>query len=190
MNKFHMYTSEEDEWIKDHIDDDTYERLKDSFNHIFGADVSYQSFTSHVLKQLKLNKTVNRGNIPKGKRLCKNMLPVGHESFQDGHIWIKIADNVNDCKNRRMPSKLHDPNWMRKDHLVWMNSGNNLPSKSEVLIHLDGDKLNCEVDNLYLTTRKINLMLSKNKWRFNDRELTLVAIKWCELFYARKEKSC
>lgn len=189
MSKFHIYTKGEDEWIKEHLDDDTYEKLKDSFNKKFDTDVSYHSFTSHVLKQLKLNKKVNRGNIPKGERICTNTLPVGHESVHDGYVWVKVADNVNDCKHRRMPNKLHDPNWMRKDYLVWTQAGNRFPAKSELLIHLDGDRLNCEIYNLYLTTRKINFMLSKNKWHFNNRDLTLAAIKWCELFYARKEKS-
>lgn len=36
--------------------------------------------------------------------------------------------------------------------------------------------------------RKINFMLSKNKWHSTNPDLTLAAIKYAELFYKLKER--
>lgn len=35
--------------------------------------------------------------------------------------------------------------------------------------------------------RKINTVMNCNSWFTTNRENTLTAIKWCELFYALKE---
>ncbi len=185
---FHKFTIEEDEWIREHLDENSYGKLVKQFNFTFGTQLSYNSFTSHVLKQLKLKKTVNTGNVKKGERRCTNILPIGSESFDGNNVYVKIADNINDCKDRRMPTKHKDPNWKRKDYIVWEEAGNRLPQdSSEMLIHLNTDKYDCSIDNLYLTTRKINFMMAKNGWYSKNRDLTLTGIKWCELFYAIKE---
>ena len=52
--------------------------------------------------------------------------------------------------------------------------------------NLDMDVKNCEIGNLYPVNRKVNFMMAKNGWYQQDKELTLTAIKWCELFYAMK----
>lgn len=56
-----------------------------------------------------------------------------------------------------------------------------------IIVHLDKDRTNDDIKNLYCVSRKVNFMLSKNRWHTTDPQLTLAAIKWCEHFYARKE---
>lgn len=188
-DNLHVYTNEEDEWIKENIDCGTYEDLVKMFNRKFRTSVTYQSLTSHVLKSMKLNKSINRGSVRKGERRCTNTLPIGAESFDGFNVYVKISNEVNDCKNQRMPSKKHDKNWKRKDYIVLESHGISLPTDSQIVIHLDGDRKNCNIENLYITDKKINLMLSKNNWHSSNPEITLLGIRWCELYYARKEKS-
>lgn len=189
LNNQHVYTSEEDEWIINNFDTCTYDELVERFNSEFNLSVTYHSLTSHILKYLKLRKTINRGDIKKNERRCTNILPIGTERYNGYHVYVKVDDQVNDCKDGRMPSKHRDLNWKRKDYIIWEQHGGRLPVDSnELLIHLDGDRKNCNIENLYLTTRKINLMLSKNNWHSDNPEITLLGIKWCELYYAMKEK--
>ena len=58
--------------------------------------------------------------------------------------------------------------------------------KGHMIVFLDKNRKNCDVGNLYCTTRAINFMMAKNKWYSSNPELTLAALKWCELFYAMK----
>ncbi len=181
------YTPEEDAWLRENYDEYTWPELTRLFNERFDRNV--KSVCDHALKVLGLHKSFNRGNCVKGERRCKNTLPVGSERrFNGNDVYVKVADDVNDCKDRKMPSKHQDPNWKRKDYIVWESAGNRLPKDSgEMLIHLNRDKSDCNIENLYLTTRKINFMMVKNGWYSENREQTLAAIKCCELFYAIKD---
>ena len=187
-NGQHLYTAEEDAWLRENYEKYTHPELVRLFNERYGTNLKC-GVTDHVLKRLHLKKKVNRGDCKKGERRCTNTLPIGAERFDGLNIYVKIADNVNDCRNRRMPLKREDPNWMRLDYKVWQDHGMELPKDSnEMLIHLNRDKRDCSFENLYKTTRTINLLMAKNRWYSENREVTLAGLKWCELFYAMKEK--
>ena len=184
-NGQHKYSAEEDEWLKQNIDTGTWSELTKWFNEKF--DTKIKCISDHALKRLHLKKSFNRGNAKKGERRNTNTLPIGAERFNGQCVYVKIANNVNDCQNRRMPSKHEDTNWVRKDYLVWQQHGNRLPKdSSEMLIHLNKDRQDCSIENLYLTTRSINLNLGKNGWHSTDRDVTLTAIKCLELMQALK----
>lgn len=185
MNTTRKYTQEQDDWLRENLDQYTYPELTKQFNERYGTNV--KSVSDHVIKVLKLHKSINRGDIRKGERRCKNILPVGTESWDGQNLYVKISNDVNDCIDRKMPSKHNDRNWKRKDYIVWENNGNKIPDDSDMmLVHLNGDKRDCRIENLYLTTRKVNFMMAKNGWYTDSIEHTLVAIKWCELFYSMK----
>lgn len=187
-NGQHFYSEEEDAWLLENYEKYTHPELNRLFNEKFGTNLK-SGVTDHVLKTLHLHKKINRGDCRKGERRCTNTLPVGATRFDGLNMYIKIADKVNDCQNRRMPSKSVDPNWMRLDYKVWQDHGMELPKdSSEMLIHLNRDKKDCSFENLYKTTRVINLLMAKNGWYSENRDVTLAGLKWCELFYAMKEK--
>lgn len=186
-NGQHLYTQEEDDWLRQNIDTGTYEEITARFNEKYGTNI--RSVSDHTIKTLRIHKTVNRGNCPKGERRNRNTLPIGAESFDGFNVYVKVSDNVNDCKNRRMPSKRYDVNWKRKDYIVWESHGNQLPKDSnEMLVHLNGDKKDCSIENLYMTTRTANMQMVKNGWYSADRDITLAGIKWCELVQALRER--
>lgn len=184
-NGQHKYSVEEDEWIRQNIDTGTWQELSKRFNEKF--DTKIKCISDHALKRLHLKKSFNRGDAKKGERRNTNTLPIGAERFNGQCVYVKTANNVNDCQNRKMPSKHKDANWVRKDYLVWQQHGNRLPKdSSEMLIHLNKDKRDCTIENLYLTSRSVNLNLAKNGWYSTERDVTLTAIKYCELMEALK----
>lgn len=178
----HFFTEEENAWLREHNDDGTHQYIANLFNERFGTKLSVQSITNHTIKRLHLHKKVNRGHISKGKRIAKSY-PIGFEKWNGEYLYIKIADDI--CRKRA--SLAYNKNWIRKDYYVWKQHGNRLPKdKNEVLIHLNGDRKDCSIDNLYLTTRDANLFMSRNHWFTTSREHTLTAIKYCELMQALK----
>lgn len=186
-NGQHLYTQEEDEWLRQNNDRGTHAEITKMFNERFGTNLN--NISDHVIKELHLHKSTNKGNCRKGERRSTNMLPIGSESFDGFNVYVKVYDTVNDCKNRRMPSKRYDANWKRKDYIVWESHGNQLPKDSnEILVHLNGDKKDCSIENLYLTSRTVNMQMVKNGWYSKDRDVTLAGIKWCELVQALRER--
>lgn len=183
--KDHKYTPEEDKWLIENLDMYTYPELTKMFNSKYGTGM--KSVADRCIKTLGLHKKVNTGNCPKGIRRCKNTLPIGSESFDGQVLWIKVSDEVNDCPNRRNPTKQKDINWVRKSYHVW-EAVNGEVEKGKLLVYLNRNPKDCRIENLYCTDRKINFMMAKNGWYTESRDHTLAALKWCELFYVMKKK--
>ncbi len=79
--------------------------------------------------------------------------------------------------------------WQRltpKRRYVWEQAHGSIPPGHRI-IHLDGNPMNCELDNLCCIPDRFVPLLNKNHWLTDSREHTLTAIKWCELFYALKD---
>lgn len=190
-NGQHHYTPEEDAWLIDNYEKYTHPELNKKFNEVFGTFIKC-GVTDHVIKSLHLKKKLNRGDYKKGERRCTNVVPVGSERIIKAGagvpcVYVKIANDVHDWSDRLKASKPNNPNWKRKDFIVWEEHGNKLPIKGkELLIHLDKDPMNCSIENLYLIDRRTNFMLSKNDWHFGNPYLTLLAIKYTELYYLLK----
>ena len=49
------------------------------------------------------------------------------------------------------------------------------------LVFLDGNENNYDVSNLYCVNNETHRLMKRNKWYSNNREITLSAIKLCEL---------
>lgn len=81
-----------------------------------------------------------KGQIP------PNVRPLGHERIctKDGYIWIKVAG-----KN---PHTGHNGHYVQKHRLIWKEAHGPIPS-NKVLNFIDGNKLNCQLENLELITR-------------------------------------
>lgn len=76
--------------------------------------------------------------------------------------------------------------WQYKHHYVWEQAHGKIPSDC-VIVFLDGDESNYALENLYCVKSKINAMMSRYKWHFENAQAKLTAIKWCELYYTLKQ---
>ena len=70
---------------------------------------------------------------------------------------------------------------------MWELYHGGMPPEGYNIIFLDGDRTNFDKNNLYAVNGKVLREMSKKKWWSTNPELTLAAIKWCELFYTIKE---
>lgn len=124
----------------------------------------------------KAKKTMfSKGNIPAGHR------PVGSERIsKDGYIEVKVQET-----NK----------WKLKQRIVYEANNGKIPEGSTI-IFLDGNKLNCDIDNLKCVTRSELLYLNRNGLN-NLNELTETGILMAKLSSAKskrknelKEKKC
>ena len=75
----------------------------------------------------------------------------------------------------------------QKSHVVWEQHYGSAPPEGHTIVFLNRDTKDCSIENLYAVSPRVLREMSKKKWWSTDRELTLTAIKWCELFYAMKD---
>lgn len=97
----------------------------------------------------------SKGHIP------HNKAEIGEERITtDGYVVVKIAQ----------------PNiWRRKHILEWEKHHGKIPSGNTILF-LDGDRTNCNIENLAIVSRQTHLILNKNQLRTTDPKLTETGI--------------
>jgi hypothetical protein len=102
-----------------------------------------------------------KGNRP------HNYKPVGTERVNgEGYVDVKVAD----------PNK-----WRSKHILIWEKENGPVP-KGHVIIFGDGNRLNLELDNLILVSRKQLAILNKNNLIQKDADLTRTGIIVADIY--------
>lgn len=98
-----------------------------------------------------------KGQVPVNHR------PVGSERVNvDGYIEIKVAE----------PNR-----WRLKQRVVYEKFHNVVLTKGEVIVFLDGNKLNCEPDNLKKISRSALARYNQDHLGSSDRDLNHIGIQ-------------
>lgn len=203
MGKHDVYTDDRVSFILENYKSISRQELTERFNTRFGTNKSVKAITSwcnsrglnndsdgkfkdgHVSWQTglkgdeyKSHFTEESFNRSISGIMNKRAHAIGDELVRDGvpMILVSVEPNVN-IWDRCVPKRRY----------VWEQAYGPIPPKHKI-IHLDGDCMNCNLDNLYCIPFKYTGILNRNRWMTDSREHTLAAIKWCELFYAMKDK--
>lgn len=119
----------------------------------------HQPFNKGTKGFMKPNRTsFKKGSVP------KNIKPLGHERIdsKDGYVWIKVAEPN--------PYTTAPTRYRQKHVYVWETHNGPVPD-GYVVAFLDGNKLNCEPENLMLITRQELLYLNRNDYANVPEEL-------------------
>lgn len=200
MAKYNVYSVEQKHFLKDNAPCMSRAELTSAFNKQFGTKKSILAIKSYcIARGWKSN---NDGRFKKGniswqtgirgdqfkshftkesyKRMRRKVSDanktrkIGDEVIIDGQPWIVVSlDYSKPFHERRMPKRRY----------IWEKTHGVIP-KDCCIINLDRDYLNCNIDNLYCLPIRYRTLLAKNGWWSTDPEITLTAIKWCELYYA------
>lgn len=102
------------------------------------------------------NTMFKKGNTP------VNHKPVGSERVNvDGYVEIKVAE----------PNK-----WRLKQRCIWEEHYGEKLTQNDVIIFIDGNKLNLSIDNLCKLTRAELVRLNQDGYKCDDPEINKVAI--------------
>ena len=189
------YTDEMKQFILDNYKERYNQELADLFNQKFNTNI-----TSRMIKSYKANNKLNsgltgkfrKGQTPhnKGKKMPKevyekvkhtmfakgnvppNHRPVGSERIsKDGYIEVKVAE----------PNK-----WRLKQRVVYEEAKGKIPEGCTI-IFLDGNKQNCNIDNLRCITRSELLYLNCNGLN-NSNEITETGTLMARLDITKNKK--
>jgi hypothetical protein len=173
------YTPEEIQFIRDNIKGRSYAELLELFNRRFGLSITLMQMEG-VIKRRKIYNGIDSrfvpGNIPTNKNKkgihpksefkaghkAFNLMPVGSERMNNGEIEIKIG--LTGKKSEK---------WKPKRYTIWEKANGPVP-EGHVIIFADGNKLNLDLDNLLLVSRKELGVMNHLGFHFNDKDLTKI----------------
>lgn len=161
-------TKEEDSWLSEHAPSLSVDETARQFNAVFGATRSAQVLKARCNRHLGVTHKHDRNG---------GALPIGSETVTtDGFVFVKVSNKKNVGFYQ---------NWKQKHQIVWESHNGKIPD-GQTILFLDRNRSNCSIENLYIVDGKVMREISKKKWFSENPEITLTAIKWCELFYAIK----
>ena len=184
INRFPDYTGEQEQWLVDHVDEYVNSiGLTDAFNKRFGTRQNDMNIKAKLHRLIPDHKYGWSGGKPQGEGSSVTAKPIGSETFKSGYWWIKVADNP---LPKNYTGDQRRENWQQKHRVIYEKAYGPIPD-GYMVVFMDGNRNNFDLDNLYCCRRQVKTVMMRNGWWTDNREHTLAAIKWCELFYALKE---
>ena len=202
MATYNRYTDEQQAFLRENCDKIPRKELTDRFNEKFGTKKTANGIKSYCNRR-GWNSGSN-GRFQNGH--CSWQTGLSGDSFKshytDETYNRAISGMLESCKKWKLGDEVMRHGYPMivtsvdyslpfcqrltfKRRYVWEQVHGAIPEGHRI-IHLDGNPMNCDLDNLYCIPDKFVPILNKNHWLTDDREHTLVAVKWCELFYAMK----
>jgi hypothetical protein len=164
-------TEEQLQWLRDNGARLSRKEMTRQFNKLFN-----DNRTEGTLKT-----TCTRMGIIRDKAVVKESQrrrahkPIGSELLHQGFTFVKVRNEPNGSLN----------NYELKQRYVWKQRHGAIPG-NHMIIFLNHDRTDFSQDNLYCISKAWNALMIRNNWYTDSREHTLTAIKWCELYFARK----
>lgn len=139
------YTPEMICWLQEHSKGVEYTELAKQFNKKFHTDK-----TARQIQSACHDHDAHNG-VYKIDHICHkcHWRPVGSKRLdKDGYVVVKIAEP---CK------------WKREQLVVWEKYHEPIDIRKEMLIHLDGNRQNNNIENLYKISRRIIGAINQEK---------------------------
>ena len=181
-NNKHNYTEEQVEWLREHQDTMTRAKLTEAFNKHFGTSVSKDSISDKCNKNLGLHRSIN---VTTFANTTRKQCPIGTIRKSQTMTYIKVKDVPVAVGVNNNLTGYREPYWLPLQKKIYQDAHGEI-GKDQFVIFLDGNTENFSIDNLYPIDRRISATMSKYGWWSKERESTLAAIKWCELYYTMK----
>lgn len=166
-NSYHDGLSKEQEqWLKENYPHKGEKATAVEFNEKFGTNIRAETIGTYCNRKLGLKVTDERLAVVRedatSRFIANRCHPIGTKMVRgDEGLCIKTNDGWKRCS--------------------WLALGINSLPKNHKVIHLDGDIMNNDVDNLEIISAKTwGNMSAQNFWSKN-KEVTMTGLIWCEL---------
>lgn len=168
------FTNAQEEFIRENHKGKSMECLIDMMEAEFGI-----RFKVHQIAHFKNKNNLKSFGFP--QEIRQYILEI-----YDNKTFDVIADMVNkkfhtEYKGSQMSTFLHKRGMKTGFHTSVYHNGDEVIRDGYVYIKVDGDLLNCELDNLAIITESENLYLNKNHFISSDREFNQCSITLAKL---------
>lgn len=203
----HKYTKEEDIFLINNVKGITLKELTNRFNEKFNLNLSESAIGNRKhklgLKSGIVGGQFQKGSIPmnKGKKWDEYMSKEAQEKARKT-CFSSTDRSINNANYNYKPmyservgkdgyilikANKHG-NYVLKHKWIYEKYHNCKIPKGYVCIFLDGNKLNFDINNLAIVSKNENLILNRNKLRFEAVEATESGIKVAQLIETISKK--
>lgn len=153
------------------------DKLCEDFEKIFNIKITHQYVTQFLENNGKKKPYSNPNHFK---------YPIGNErKIGRKYTIIKVNDLPNPNKDRIGEWK---HNYRKKSHILYEQYHNvKIDDDTQIVIHIDGNTDNFDKENLYLLSKKAERILVGFKFKNEDRQTRLNAIKVSEILALIKE---
>lgn len=168
------YSEAEERFLREHIGEcESFAELTQRLNSEFHTDRKMERVREKCCKQMHIR--IGK-NISQYGRKPKEQLPIGTiRNGQNEVTYIKVMD-----ADKSYATGYQEPWWMPLQKKIYQDAHGKIPD-GYMVIFLDCNRKNFELDNLYAIDRKTSVRLAQNGWYSKEPQLTLAAIRLCEL---------
>ena len=203
MGTYNTYPKEQQDFLRDNAPSMSRKELTDTFNLKFSTDKSVRAIKSYC--NARGFNSSNDGRFKNGNRSWQTGLNAeDFKSHYSEESFSKMTRNMIEANKTRkigdtvvksgIPHIVISTDYsipfeqriVAKRRYVWEKAHGEIP-KDHMVLNLDGDPFNCDLSNLACVPTKYRPQLNKNGWLGKSKDITLTAIKWCELKYAIKD---
>ena len=176
------YTDEQEKFLRDFVKGHTTNEITEEFNRVFNTNRNKNQI-SKKYGRMGL-KTGNDGKFKKGHKLSKGFKPT---QFKKGNVPSTACEvgeeRTRDCRGAEYAYvKIGHPNIWKQKHVLEYEKVHGEVPKGSIVIFLDGSRNNFDIENLKCINRKENLIMNRNKLRFEDATLTESCINIAKLY--------
>lgn len=181
--KKHYFNSDELTWIKNNIDN--YIGDKHFYTDRFCKD--FEKKFGFSLDRRTLWSKLNYHGIKKPKSNPNHfMYPIGNEKKWGNYTYVKVDDRAQTFEFGTRENQLH--NYRRKTNLMYEKYHNiKLNDDEDIVIQLDENPNNYSKENLYLINKKALHIYVGSKYKNENLETKLNALKVSEIYALIKE---
>ena len=187
----HKWSDEEKEYLAKITPNNHYKDIIKLMNEKFEYDFSEKQVTG-AIKRYGL-KTGFKGHFKKGftpwNKGLKGYIGPNRTSFKKGHAPVNYRPVGSErvTVDGYIEIKVEDPNkWKLKHRVIYEKYHGEIPA-GHTVIFADGDKMNVDIDNLLLVSRKQLLMLNRNNLISNDKDLTKTGLNIADIMIKLNE---
>ncbi len=195
-------SEDQKKWLIDNFDkyDLNFVAMAADFNKRFGTNKSNCCIAKYCERKLGLHvpapkaKAKNTGRIKRGDAGASTdrQLPIGtvravctkHRKVP--YIKVQLC-NGDSGMVRGNGHNYKRPWWIPLREKVWIDAYGEIPN-GYCVVNIDGDPMNCQLDNLMLMDKRGTAIMASHKWWMDDKNLTENAVTWCNLYLIAKDE--
>lgn len=166
------------EWLKKNTPSMTTRQLAEQFSEVFHVPTC----------QTQIRRMLERHGLQaSGKK--KSFVPVGTEMYNDYYKCMVVKTGDYRCGkgvDRKERDRQRNKNWTLKQNLVWEKANGRKLEWREVVIFLDGDRMNYDPENLFAVPMNVAGTIERMQMHSEDKDIYKTALIWGQLFFELK----
>lgn len=172
------FTEEQVEFVRENMKSMSTRECAERFSERFGVPTG-QTVIRRVMKHNQIQASVKRNDF----------LPVGTEKYSDYYQCMVVKTGEYHCEkgvSAKERNRERNKNWALKQNIVWEKANGRKLQWREVVIFLDGDRMNYDPDNLYAVPLNVAGTIEKMRMHSENDQIYKTALIWGQLYFNLK----